>query len=230
MSRTINKLCAVCGASFIGAARSKYCPECRVSVKRQQHAEAQRRSRAGTSDKSPRLKNTKNCVVCGSSFESPPSDKTVTCSPDCRSIRARSALAQRRAVDPGVMRTTSESAKKRYIDPVRREAARLSAKLASDAALLIPEGQRGPQNRTSKNWVLIDPDGNHIEVTNLQDWAREYYDFFEPDSDDIDASANRIRCGFQAIACYMRGVPSRTRPVTSYKGWGLYALPTDKED
>ena len=139
-------------------------------------------------------------------------------------------MESRWASDPGRLRADEAAIRKRTENPIWREKARINAKLASDASMLIPESQRGPQNRTAKNWILIDPDGNHIEVVNLLDWAREYYDFFEPDSDDIDLSARRISQGFQAIASYMRGVPSRKRPVTSYKGWGLYALPTEKED
>ena len=93
------------------------------------------------------------------------------------------------------------------------------------AALSIPEGQRGPQNRESKVWELISSDGEYITVTNLLDWARENYTRFVPPCDDVDAAALRVSSGFKAIASSMRGVPSRGRPVSSYKGWGLAKLP-----
>ncbi len=230
MSKTTHKTCAICGTSFVGGFRAIYCPECRAVVKRQQAVAAQRRRRAGLSSALPRERNKKVCIVCGAAFECPPSSKTVTCSSDCRSVRARSSLAARRAADPLALTGTPEAAKKRYLNQETLEAARRAAQKASEAAMLLPEGQRGPQHRTAKNWILIDPDGFRIEVANLLDWAREYYDFFEPDADDIDAAACRIASGFRAIACSMRGVPSRKRPVRSYKGWSLYALPTDKED
>ena len=102
--------------------------------------------------------------------------------------------------------------------------------VGKEAALSIPEGQRGPQNRESKVWELIDPEGNHIIVKNLLDWARENYTQFEAPSGDVDAAAKRIQCGFEAIAGSMRGVKSRKRRVTSYKGWGLYRLPNDPEE
>lgn len=229
MGSTTIKECPLCGASFTGGHHATFCPDCRKVRKRKQAAQAQARRRAGTSGK--RLeRNRKTCVVCGTEFECPPSAKTVTCSPVCRSLRAKSSMKHRWATEPGRLRADESSIRKRTENPVWREKAKASAKRASDASLLLPESQRGPQNRTAKNWILIDPDGNHIEVTNLLDWAREYYDFFEPDSDDIDLSARRIANGFRAIAGYMRGVPSCKRPVTSYKGWGLYALPTKKED
>ena len=74
-------------------------------------------------------------------------------------------------------------------------------------------------------WELIDPDGNHITVTNLLDWARNNYTLFEPPCDDVDAAAVRVSTGFRAIATSMRGARSRQRPVSSYKGWGLAGLP-----
>ena len=222
--------CKTCGAEFPGGSRAYYCPSCRTARKNQQALDAQRRRRAGQSCKVPRTRNKKICVICGASFEAPPSDKTVTCSPACRSARAKDSLKKRREEDPTIWGHSSKAYAARSSNPEWREAVKGYAQNASDAAMLLPEGQRGPQNRTAKNWILIDPDGAHIEVTNLLDWAREYYDFFEPDADDIDAAARRIASGFRAIAGSIRGVPSRKRPVSSYKGWGLYALPTSKED
>lgn len=93
------------------------------------------------------------------------------------------------------------------------------------AALSLPEGQRGPQNRESKVWELIAPDGTHITVTNLLDWARNNYTLFEPPCGDVDAAAMRVSSGIRAIAASMRGAKSRERPVSSYKGWGLAKLP-----
>lgn len=162
---------------------------------------------------------TKTCVICGASFKSPPSAKTVTCSPECRSKRA--AIAASRSG-----RKWNAEAK-----ACRSADINIRAKMAEiqqdgvEAALSIPEGQRGPQNRESKVWELISPAGEHITVTNLLDWARENYTRFEPPCDDVDAAALRVSSGFKAIASSMRGVPSRGRPVSSYKGWGLEKIP-----
>lgn len=161
----------------------------------------------------------KRCVICGAIFQSPPSSKKVTCSPACRSQRAAKAARKghkwsddarmRRASDPNIVAAMD-----------RLSASGLS--LIAD----MPDSQRGPQNRESMVWELIDPDGNHIIVKNLLDWARHNYTVFEAECDDVDAAARRVALGIMAIASSMRGVKSRQqRPVSSYKGWGLAKLP-----
>lgn len=167
---------------------------------------------------------TKTCIICGAAFESPPSAQKVTCSPACRSIRA--AQAARAA-----KRTWSQEARdRRAADPAIAERFEQLQPLGVAAALAIPEGQRGERNRASKTWELIDPTGNHITVKNLLDWSRKNYTLFEPVEADPDQAAMRISSGFKAIASSIRGVKSRTRQVSTYKGWGLAALPKDKED
>ena len=161
----------------------------------------------------------KRCVICGTVFLAPPSSKKVTCSTECRSKRA--SLAARRCG----RKWNEESKKKRAADPSVIEQITSIQRLGSDAAIAIPEGQRGPQNRGSKVWELIDPDCNHIAITNLLDWARNNYTLFEPPVDDVDAAASRVARGFMAIASSMRGVKSRARSVYHYKGWGLARLP-----
>lgn len=165
----------------------------------------------------------KNCVICGSQFEAPPSSKKVTCSPECRSKRA--ALSAKRKG----RKWSPEAKARRAADAVVQSQVASIQAYGTAAALSIPAGQRGPQNRESKIWTLIDPEGNKIVVTNLLDWARGNYMLFEPPCEDIDAAASRISKGFMAIASSMRGVKSRKRPVYHYKGWGLDGLPVDKE-
>lgn len=96
---------------------------------------------------------------------------------------------------------------------------------------MLPEGQRGSQNRECLVWTLKDPSGNYHIAVGLLPWARENYKLFFPD-DDIpqEAAAGRIRCGFQSIAASMRGTRSRKgKPVQTYKGWTLECLPQEKE-
>lgn len=163
----------------------------------------------------------KKCVICGAIFQAPPSDKKVTCSPECRSKRAALAASKTGR------KWNVESKAKRASDPSIIKQMSAIQSIGAQAAFNLPEGQRGPQNRESKVWELIDPDGNHITVTNLLDWARENYTLFEPPCTDVDAAALRISCGFRAIASSMRGAKSRSRPVSSYKGWGLFELPDE---
>lgn len=161
----------------------------------------------------------KRCVICGVAFESPPSTNKVTCSPACRSIRAAQAAKQSR-------RTWSQDAKaRRAADPAVKQRMEALQRVATAAALALPEGQRGEQNRAAKVWVLIAPDGSHVVVTNLLHWARGNYRLFEPDCADAEAAALRISAGFRAIATSMRGTKCRERPVSTYKGWGLADTP-----
>lgn len=160
----------------------------------------------------------KKCVICGAVFQAPPSSKKVTCSKDCQSKRA--AMAAKRGhkwSEAAKSRRAEEKAKDGSFDAIRVK--------GTAAALELPEGQRGPQNRESKVWVLIDPSGNYVPVVNLLDWCRENYTLFEPPCDDIDRAAMRVSSGFKAIASSMRCVPSRQCPVTTYKGWGLAKIP-----
>lgn len=163
---------------------------------------------------------TRYCVICGAAFKTPPSTNKVTCSPACRSARAAQAgRSSSRQWSP-------EAKTRRAKDPVVRAAMARLQSAGTAAALALPEGQRGEQNRESKQWELIDPSGNRIAVTNLLHWARNNYRLFEPDGADPEKAAMRISSGFRAIASSMRGVKSRQRPVATYKGWSLAALPT----
>lgn len=166
---------------------------------------------------------TKQCMICGAAFKAAPSDKTVTCSAACRSIRAARAAR-------GAHRTWDADAKSRRAQnpAVLAQMEKIQA-VGVAAALSLPEGQRGEQNRESKRWELIDPTGQHIPVTNLLHWARNNYRLFEPDCPEPERAAMRIASGFKAVASSMRGVKSRTRPVTTYKGWSLASLPEKPE-
>lgn len=161
----------------------------------------------------------KKCVICGASFKAPPSSKKVTCSAVCRSKRAAISATHGH-------RWSAEAREKRSADASIIAQFTSVQSSGSAAALEMPEGQRGPQNRESKIWVLIDPSGNHITVCNLLDWARENYTLFEPPCDNPEKAAIRVSSGFRAIAESMRGVKSRERPVSTYKGWGLAKIPT----
>lgn len=166
-------------------------------------------------------KITKTCVICGKPFDSYRSDNRVTCSDSCRRLRAAKSSHDK-------PRKWGEAAKRR-----RAEDPNIKARMdelqprALQAALAKPEGQRGPQNRGSKIWVLVDPSGNQVPCTNLLDWARNNYRLFEPQTpeEERDIAAKRIASGFKKIAACMRGNPSCKGSVYHYKDWGLLSLP-----
>lgn len=160
----------------------------------------------------------KRCVICGAEFSAPPSDKKVTCSPACRSERARRSaircnqLAQAHTPEAEAKSARSEGRKRNaYAQLVKAQSA--------------PGSQRGKHHRESKVWFLLDPfGGKHITV-NLQDWARANYTLFEPHGTSPDEASERIRAGFGAIASSVRGSRSRRHQVSTYKGWALFRLP-----
>lgn len=156
----------------------------------------------------------KHCVICGAPFEDPPSNNRSTCSPECSSIwRGQRHL--------GLRFHKSEVAR----DKARAAAAKTgNLTHGTAAALKLPEGQRGPQNREAKIWHLRDPEGNPVVVVNLLDWARQHTQDFgmEP----TDAAAANIASGFHQIKRSMEGKIRRNGKVctvSSYKGWTLVA-------
>lgn len=158
-------------------------------------------------------RNVKRCVVCGKEFEAPPSSKKITCSRECSKIR-------KERVHTGLRWSVSEEGRSHMKkEGAALERARETALAASAIASTIPEGQKGPQNRTCKVYVLKDPDNVLHTVVGLLPWARENYALFEPQSKEPQASAIRISSGFRAI---ISKSPSRiNRPVSSYKGWQI---------
>lgn len=165
----------------------------------------------------------KTCVICGKAFTVSPSEAhQECCSKKCgAALRTKHGLRNSKWSD--------EAKQKRSQDPAIQNQMRQIQKAGAEAALKLLEGQRGVQNRGAKVWTLIDPDGNYHRVVNLLDWARKNKNlFFESDTPE-DIAARRIAGGFRAIASYMNGSSSRTRPVTTYKNWRLACLPEDKE-
>ncbi len=165
-----------------------------------------------------------NCAICGKPFRVYPSTKKLCCSLEC-------GMEFRRRNGYHGSGKWSLDAKQR-LRKNQKHIAQVAAIQAAGtkAALNMPEGQRGPQNREAKVWILIDPDGNYHRVINLLDWARNNKDLFFPPSIQENVAARRISQGFQAIAGYARGVRSRKgKPVTTYKGWRLAQLPAEKK-
>lgn len=161
--------------------------------------------------KSKTSRNTKRCVVCGKEFEAPPSSKKVTCSKEC------SAIHKERTHTGLHWKVSEEGRSNMKKSGEALERARSAALLASAAASKLPEGQKGPQNRTCKVYLLKDPDNVTHLVVGLLPWARENYMLFEPHSTNPEASARRIASGFRAIIS--NSVSRRDHPVSSYKGW-----------
>ena len=165
-------------------------------------------------------RNQKVCVVCGNKFDSPPSERKKTCSPECSSVL-------RAKIQTGTKHAWSDEAKRRYSQNTAHiQQAKEQVVEATKKAASLPEGQRGAQNRECKVWILKDPFGNIHRAVGLRPWARSNYELFEPASTDIEATTNRIASGLYAVAatlCY--NSPSRqNNPTSTYKGWTVVSV------
>jgi hypothetical protein len=157
----------------------------------------------------------RKCVICGKEFYAPPSSKKITCSKACSAVR----------------KSQTHKGKPHKWSADKRGSARAAAaktgnlRNGTKAALQLPEGQRGPQNRESKIWHLRDPAGNPVLAVNLLDWARLHAaDYF--DMEPTDRSAHTIATGFRQIKLSMEGKRfqnGKPTPVSTYKGWTLVA-------
>lgn len=156
----------------------------------------------------------RKCIICGAEFQTPPSNNKITCSRECSAVR----------------KSRSHTGKSNKWSEEKRESARVAAAKTGNlrngtaAALKLPEGQRGPQNRASTIWHLRDPEGNPVIAINLLDWARKHTEEFGVK--DTDKGAANIASGFQQIKRSMEGKLHRhgkQYSVSSYKGWTLVA-------
>ena len=153
----------------------------------------------------------KYCVICGKEFYAPPSGR-VTCSQECfTKFRSTSHV--------GVSNVWSDEARDRL-----RSAPSPNLKKGTAASMLLPESQKGPQNRESQVWEIISPSGELFVAVGLSDWARKNAWRFGETED----TAHRIATGFRQVAACMRG--KTIRSVPRYKGWRLNGLPVEKDD
>lgn len=157
----------------------------------------------------------RKCIICGSEFQTSPSNNKITCSRECSAVR----------------KSQSHTGKSNKWSEEKRESARVAAAKTGNlrngtaAAMKLPEGQRGEENRNAMIWHLRDPEGNPVIVTNLLHWARLHaQDYFG--MDPTDRSGEVISSGFKNIKRSMEGKLHRNgKPysVYSYKGWTLVA-------
>ena len=168
----------------------------------------------------------KKCVICGREFSTPPSNNKTTCSTECRRKRAAIAAANRKGTVRWSIESRERFSQKLHSNP---EIYREGSQKGLAKAQSLPDSQRGPQNRESKIWILIDPSGNYVPVTNLLDWSRKNYTLFEPPCADVDKAAIRVSSGFKAIARSLEGKRNgNQRAAMTYKGWGLAKTPSPK--
>lgn len=159
-------------------------------------------------------KNKKVCRVCGKPFYSPPSDKKVTCSQECRKEYAKMRSTGRK-FDALTRKKISDKAKRRDMSSLQ--------KIATEAALESPRSGRFETNINAIDWHLISPDGKHYYIHSLQNWLRENgLELFgcNPDSREFE----NVRSGLSGAKRAMLG---GKYACTTYKGWQV--IPSDQE-
>lgn len=164
----------------------------------------------------------RKCVICGAEFDTPPSNNKRTCSPAC-------SAAWRSRQHKGRHNTWSAAAKQSAAAAAKKTG---NLNRGTAAAMALPGGQRGPQNRNAKIWHLRSPEGETVVAVNLLDWAREHAaDHFG--EEPTDGNAARIAAGFRQLKRSMEGKLRRKNGVpytaSSYKGWTLAAVEDKNE-
>lgn len=163
----------------------------------------------------PKMKNQKICIICGKPFFDPPSNKTVTCSPECRKEYARIRQTGRKYSEES-RKKLSEVAKKHDISALQAK--------ATEAAKKSPKSGRFQTNVNAIDWHLISPEGRHYYAHSLNFWLRENCrELFgvEPDSREFNnvraglSGAKRAAMGKKSYRCY------------TYKGWQV--VPTEND-
>lgn len=151
----------------------------------------------------------KKCTICGAEFRSSPSEKKSTCSPACRSERAR------RHAKKG--RPWSAAARAKLAEKGRTANLHLGTPAASASPLSGPFAT----NQEAKIWSLITPEGERIVVRNLSLWLRENRDRIHP------LRPRQLFRGLQQVAQCIEG--KTKRGVSQSHGWRLERAPQSPE-
>ena len=162
-------------------------------------------------------RNKKKCVICGNEFECPPSDKTVTCSIECRRIRASRASKGRKLTDETKAKMSAAQKGKYSFLPA----------IGTEAALKSPKSGRFETNKSAIDWHLVSPGGKHYRFHSLNCWLRDHCkEFFdcEPDSKEFRNVASGLRGAKRAV---LGKVSPSQRPCCTYKDWQV--IPTEDD-
>lgn len=136
----------------------------------------------------------RKCAECGAAFKCSPTDKKVTCSPEC-SRKRRSRMLRKHPVSDEAKASISKAAKE------QDRSQNLSK--GTPAAMRSLKAGRFVTNSSAKGWVLLSPDGVRYKCTNLMQFIREHAADFGIAADD-DTSVKRIHRGFRTVKQLMK--------------------------
>ncbi len=157
----------------------------------------------------------RKCAECGKEFTCRPSDKTVTCSRECRCKRRSRLLSGHKNSDE-TRSKISNAAKKQ-----NRDMGAIQGK-GTEAAMRSPKAGRFVTNSSAKRWILQAPDGTRYKCTNLMEFIRKNGRLFGINGDN-DKEVRRIYAGFSALK---KGQKAQTR-LSCNGGWSLRLHPDD---
>lgn len=146
----------------------------------------------------------KKCVICGAEFKCSPSDKIVTCSPECRSKRRSDVLKGR---------IISDETKKKISQKASQQDRSAMLSKGTPAAQMSPKSGRFDTNINAKDWVLISPEGKRYECHSLINFIRKNPDLFGLDGSE--ESAKRFAHGIMTI----KGNILHNRKGQTHFGW-----------
>ncbi len=150
------------------------------------------------------LTHTKICIICGASFDAPPSSKKVTCSDACSAER-------KRATHTGSTYAGWSNESKRHLTE-RGQTSNL--RLGTLAAQLSPIAGPFETNQEAKIWWLLNQTTRErYTVRNLRKFCRDNAELFDPDPWENAYAGLR-----QVQACLMG---KTKRGVSRWKDWTL---------
>jgi len=141
------------------------------------------------------------CIICGEPFKCSPSDKKVTCSQECRKIRAGKAAQK--------PRQWSEAARQKQSARGKTD----NLKMGTPAAQKSPIAGSFETHYNALIWTIKSPDNVVFTVRNLNLWIKNNLNLFSGNT------AEQVRMGFLQVKRSIEG--KRKHPVASYKDWQL---------
>lgn len=158
----------------------------------------------------------RKCVECGKEFKCSPSDKTVTCSAECRGKRRSRLLRGKTDTDAVRAKKSKAALSRENYDNLRGGTA---------AAMKSEKAGRFVTNSSARRWELISPDNVVYKCTNLKEFIRENAVMFGINGAN-DKEVNRIRCGFTQLK---NGMKKGLRE-TCNGGWRMRLIYDDKKN
>lgn len=211
--------CIICGKEFTPR---NHCVTCGAEA-----CKMIRKSQVMTARWADR-RNMKTCEICAREFQCPPSDKTVTCSPECRAEKfRRQALTLhtkhiKRCVCCGREFADSPSNKrvtcrrKGCTSWAHRQSANPDYEAMKRGIAASPLLQPDERHVNARDWSLVAPDGTVYQFRNLRHFIRQRQELFTAEELQLSGRNNPAPLASFAFGKLRPGVMNQ---VESWHGW-----------